>query len=247
MPKQTLLDMTNNILSAMDSDEVNNITDTIESEQVAEVLKETYFAMVDELNLPNTEELFHLESAVSATPYKMKIPDDVHEVYWIKYNTDTTGGSETNYSDMTYLSPRDFIDHVLTRNEQASNITKITDRVDLLIITDAMPTYWTSFDNEYITFDSYDSDVETNLQTQKTTCHGVKEPTWSATDTFVPDIPTNLFSLLLTESKSTAFFNIKQVANSKEEQKARRQRIAIRKNKWRQNGGIASPNYGRRK
>lgn len=246
MPKQTLLDMTNNILSAMDSDEVNSITDTVESEQVAEVLKETYFAMVDELNLPNTEELFHLESAVSATPTKMKIPDDVHDVYWIKYDTDTTGGTEANYSDIQYLSPKDFVDQVLTRNETASNITKITDSVDLLIITDAMPTYWTSFDNEYITFDSYNSAVESNLQEQKSTCHGVKEPTWTTSDTFIPDLPTNIFSLFLTEAKSTCFFNIKQVTNGKEEQKARRHRIALRKNKWRQNGGISTPDYGRR-
>jgi len=245
MPKQTLLDMTNNILSAMDSDEVNNITDTVESEQVAEVLKETYFAMVDEMNLPNTEELFQLESAVVATPIKMKIPDDVHNVYWIKYNTDTTG-SEANYSDIQYLSPSDFIDHILTRNETASNITKITDQVDLLIITDAMPTYWTSFDNEYIMFDSYDSSIESNLQSQKSTCHGIKEPTWSTIDTFIPDIPTNLFSLLISEAKTTCFFNMKQVSNRKEEQKARRQRIALRKNKWRQNGAISTVDYGRR-
>ena len=246
MPRQTILDMTNNILSAMDSDEVNNISDTMESEQVAEVLKETYFAMIDELNLPNTEELFHLESAVAATPTKMKIPDDVHDVYWVKYNTDTTG-SEATYTEMKYLSPKDFIDHVLRRNETASNITKITDSVDLLIITDAMPTYWTSFDNEYIILDAYLLTTEANLQTQKSTCHGIKEPTWSTTNSFIPDIPTNLFSLLLSEAKSTAFFNIKQVANSKEEQKARRQRIALRKNKWRQNGAISSVDYGRRK
>lgn len=236
--------MTNNILSAMDSDEVNNITDTVESEQVAEVIRETYFAMVDEMNLPNTEELFHLESAVAATPTKMKIPDDVHNVYWMKYNTDTTG-SEATYSDITYMSPRDFLDHVLTRNETASNITKITDNVDLLIITDAMPTYWTSFDDEYITLDSYLSTTETNLQTQKTTCHGIKEPTWSVTNEFIPDIPTNLFSLLLSESKTTCFFNMKQVANRKEEQKSRRQRIALRKNKWRQDGRLSLPDYGR--
>ena len=246
MPKRTLKDMTNNILSAMDSDEVNAIYDTIESEQVAEIIKETYFAMLDELNLPNTEELFHLDSAVAATPYKMKMPDDIHNIYWIKYNVDTTG-SEATYRDIKYLSPKDFVDQVLRRNETASNITKITDNVDLLILTDAMPSYWTSFDDENIIFDSYDSSVESNLQSQKTTCHGIKEPTWTTSDTFIPDLPTNLFSLLLTESKSTAFFNIKQVANSKEEQKARRQRIALRKNKWRQNGSISVIDYGRRK
>lgn len=242
----TVLDMANNILSAMDDDEVNSITDTDVSEQVVEVLKETYFAMVDEFNLPSTEELYQLESAVVASPTKMKMPDDTHEMYWVKYNTDTTT-SEATYRDVRYLSPEDFMMTILTRNETASNVTKITDTVDFLILTDAMPTYWTSFDDEYIIFDSYDSDTESNLQAGKTLCYGIKEPTWTSSDDFVPDLPSNLFSLFLAESKSTCFFNLKQTANSKEEQKSRRQRIAIRKNKNRQDGRINIPDYGRRK
>ena len=35
MPKLTLLDMTQRILSSMDADTVNSFSDTIESEQVA--------------------------------------------------------------------------------------------------------------------------------------------------------------------------------------------------------------------
>lgn len=248
MPRWTLLEMTNNILSAMDSDEVNNVTDTVESEQVAEVVKETYFAMLDEMNLPNAEELFQLEATSSSTPTKMKIPDTVHEVFWIKYNVDnTSGGTQAAYRDITYLSPKDFLDHIMLRNQTSSNVTKITDTVDLLVITDAMPTYWTSFDNEYVVFDSYHSTYDSNLQASKTQCHGLKEPTWTVSNDFVPDLPTNMFTLLIAESKSTSFFNFKQVSNGKSEQIARRQRVSSRKNKWRQNGGIQTINYGRKK
>jgi hypothetical protein len=39
LEKMTLLEMTQNILSAMNSDEVNSITDTVESLQVAEEIQ----------------------------------------------------------------------------------------------------------------------------------------------------------------------------------------------------------------
>ena len=45
MAKMTLLEMTQNILSAMDSDAVNSIGDTVESLQVADVIVETYYEL----------------------------------------------------------------------------------------------------------------------------------------------------------------------------------------------------------
>ena len=41
--KMTLLDITQSILSAMDSDYANSIGDTVEAEQVATIVKETYY------------------------------------------------------------------------------------------------------------------------------------------------------------------------------------------------------------
>ena len=43
MPKLTLLNMTQNILSEMDSDEVNGIADTVESTQVAHIIETMYY------------------------------------------------------------------------------------------------------------------------------------------------------------------------------------------------------------
>ena len=43
MAKLTLLDMTQNILSALDSDPVDSIDETVEAVQVAELIKEAYF------------------------------------------------------------------------------------------------------------------------------------------------------------------------------------------------------------
>jgi hypothetical protein len=45
--KMTLLEIVQSTLSSMDSDAVNNINDTIESTQVAEVAKEVYYELDD--------------------------------------------------------------------------------------------------------------------------------------------------------------------------------------------------------
>ena len=51
MPKQTLLEMTQHILSSMDSDSVNSYAETIESEQVATVIKDAYFNLINNLDI----------------------------------------------------------------------------------------------------------------------------------------------------------------------------------------------------
>lgn len=246
MPKMTLLDMTQNILSALDSDNVNSITDTEEAEQVAEVIKETYFAMIDELHLPASGTTFQLEATSASTPMKMKIPDIIEKLEWVRYNHETVDDTDADYKRIHYLSPDDFMEHISNRAESADNITLYSDGVDFLIRTDAHPQFYTSFDDVYLYFDSYNSAEEANLQASKSMCYGLTNSSWTHTDLAIPNLPVNLFSLLLAESKSQCFLNLKQMPNQKEEQKARRQRIAIRKSKWKTDGGIKTPNYGRK-
>lgn len=247
MPKMTLLDMTQNILSAMDSDNVNSISDTEESEQVAETIKDTYFAMIDEYHLPVKKEIFKLEATDVSTPTKMKIPEIVEKVLWIKYNRVSEVGGDAEYTDIIYLDPKSFLDKCNVRSESSSNVEMITDGdIDFMILNDTPPTYYTSFDDTYLIFDSYHSDLDANLQQSKSMGYGFSSSTWTHLDNAIPVLPINLFSLLLAESKSTCFLNLKQMPNQKEEQKARRQRIALRKSKWNNNGGITTPNYGRK-
>ncbi len=52
MAKQTLLQMTQNILSALDSDPVDSIDETVEAIQVAELVKEAYFDLISQRDWP---------------------------------------------------------------------------------------------------------------------------------------------------------------------------------------------------
>ena len=86
MSKQTLLNMTQEILSAMSSDEVNSIGDTSESLQVATILKRKYYDIASRGDLPEHNQLFQLNPSLSGIePTLMFIPDGIGHVEWIKY------------------------------------------------------------------------------------------------------------------------------------------------------------------
>lgn len=234
MPTMTLLEMVQSILSATDADEVNSIADTIEAEQAALVIKETFYDIIDNVPQPDYEGLIQLEGlADTDKPTYLHMPSEQNEIYWIKYDWQTN--SDVTYVDLKYLQPLDFI----TRSMEASGNDDTQEVVDdsgvtLIIRTDANPCFWTSFDNEYIICDAFDISLEDTLQSSKVLCWGKREPTWEQVDEFVPDLRPNMFPYLLSAAKSTFYINYK-VANPNEDKKARRQLVRSQNKKYRLN------------
>jgi hypothetical protein len=134
--KYTLLDMTQSILSSMSSDEVNSISDTAESLQVANIIKTKYYDIVSRGDLPEHNQVFQLSSSLTADqPTLMTVPDGVGKIEWIKYfnaeegtlsdpgssihdtDTDLTSSSSTisttaGYQYVTMLPIRQFLDMI---------------------------------------------------------------------------------------------------------------------------------------
>lgn len=207
MAKMTLLEMTQRIMSAMDSDDVNSIDDTVESLQVADIVKEAY----EDLCTQRDWNFLKSKTALTglgdtATPTKMQIPEGVNKILWLKYNG----------KDVTYLEPKEFQDILDGRTEEAG----VVDANGFVL--NRNPLYWTSFDDEYVFFDGYDSDTEATLQTSNCVAYCVTVPSWTHDDDFTPTLPEKMFPTLLADAKSTAFLQIKQQPNQKEETKARR-------------------------
>lgn len=249
MAKLTLLEIVQDILNDLDSDEVNSINDTIEAQQVAQIVKTTFNNIIDGRNWPHLKQLFQLDaSGTSAKPVYMKLPDNIIDVEWVKYNTRTTTDTKDKYTQITYKTPEEFLDIVEKRDSAASNVDVITDDsgASVNIFTDAAPVYFTSFDDEYLVFDAYDSGIDTTLQNSKSQCFGKRVPTFTISDSFVPDLPTQMFSYLLNEAKSTAFLVLKQSPNAKAEQHSVTQRRRMSQEAWRIKNGITYPHYGRK-
>lgn len=96
--KLTLLDMTQTILSAMSSDEVNSISDTAESMQVATIIRNKYFDIRSRVDLPDHQQLFQLQPSIDPTsPVLMYIPQGISDVKWLKYfDANSLDGSTAN-------------------------------------------------------------------------------------------------------------------------------------------------------
>ena len=241
--------MVQDILSDMDSDEVNSINDSTESLQVAQIIKSTYYNIVDGKDYPFFKELFQLDSnGTVARPTHMRLPETIIDLEWIKYDCRKAGETRNRFTKIEYKTPEEFLDIVDQRISTASNIQVVTDStgIKLNVYNDKAPSYFTSFDDDYLVFDAFNGTVDSTLQNSKTQCHGKRSVTFTLSDSFIPDIPVQMFSYLLNDAKSACFVTLKQMTNPKVEQQAVSQRRRMSQEAWRISNGISYPNYGRK-
>lgn len=247
--KLTLLELVQDILSDMTDDEVNSIFDTPDSMQVAQIVKSSFFEIIDAKDSwPHLRTLMELDSSADNTkPTHMGLPENVKMLMEVRYNKEKAGDTKASYKAVSYLYPDEFLDLVNAYNTSHDNVDLITDYsgVKFAIKNDEAPTYWTSFDDQNLVFNAYDNIVDDTLQANKTQCMALRNPTWLVEDTFVPDLPEEAFSRLLAEAKSACFSRLKQRDDPKAEQQARRQKNAMARKSWRAVGGIRFKNYGR--
>ncbi len=250
MAQMTLLAMTQDILSELEEDEVNSINDSVVALQVANIIKTTYFNIIDSKDSwPWMRELFTLTGLADVTkPTHMLIPDTIIDVEFVKYNIRRVTDIKDKFTNITYKIPTDFLRLLEVRNSAATNVQVVTEvnGTKLNIRNDKVPQYWTSFDDTYIVFDSFDSAVDSVVQASKTQCSGGRYPTFSLTDNFVADLPIQMFTYLLNEAKSTSFLILKQMANQKAEQHSITQRRRMSQSAWKVAKGITYPNFGRK-
>lgn len=234
MHKMTLLEMTQNILSSMNSDEVNSISDTVESLQVAEEIRNTFRELYSNRDIAEFEGIVNLQAVGDASvPNRLVLPSNVLHVKWIMYK-DFRTNSANKFHYVDYLPPEEFIKRIVEMDMGAStpyvDVPLLsTSPVTYSIKADSHPHFYTVLDDDTtLIFDSYDADEEDFLTSSNAIGWGVMSREFELVDEFIPPIDANLFPHLLAEAKSACFINIKEVANSKEEQRARRQLIRTR-------------------
>jgi len=248
--KMSLLEMVQDILNDMDSDEVNSIDDTMESVQVAQVIKSCYMEMMSNREWHHLKRLTPLShSGTPDRPTHLLLPENIKELTYFAYeSTRREGTDEYDMREVRYCYPDEFLRKVSSRGLDTQNVRTVTDfgGTKLVIRTNAAPTYWTSFDDKYLVCDSFDSNMDDALQASKSQAMSVVMPKWVHLDDAIPDLPGEAFAALLAEAKSTAFFNQKQMVNEKAESKAQRQQRWLSRKNGRTGHKIRYPNYGRR-
>lgn len=248
--KRTLLELVQNILSDMDGDEVNSISDTAESEQVAAIVKSTYNAIISHTSWPHTRRAVALvPRSDNDLPTHMTVLESLKELISVRYNKARVGENRKNYKEVSYVDPDTFLRKTNHRDNTKNNIDIIIDDsgIELLIQNDKAPDFYTSFDDRGLVFDSYDQQVDTTLQQSKLQAQGYIIPEFLVEDSFIPDLPADAFSLLLEESISRAQLKLRQFQDMKSEQESQKQSRYLSQKSWVVGGGIRYNDYGRKK
>lgn len=239
--KTNLLQIVQSILSDMDSEDVNSISDTVEAQQIASVVEDTYYNIIAAREIPEHNKLMTLTAmGDSAKPTHFRYPSNTKHVERVEYNVGTT--SDKDFREVKFVDPVYFLDHM---DEDGLLVETYDGNLDIFVSSDEAPTYYTSFDDDYIIMNSYDSDVDASLQSSKIRAFGSVYPTFSQTDTFEPDLDNTLMPLLLAEAKSTCFSLFKGGSDPKVEQAARRLKSYVQNDQHKTKRANIRNNYGR--
>ncbi len=237
--KYTLLELTQNVLSSMDSDEIVSIDDSVESQQVANLIRTVYYDIIDRANLPEHYSLVNLTESSISSPVLMTLPTSVSKIMWVKYDKRLSVDSATTkrFDLVNYMNLENFLDRMHQQNIDDTTVDTFTHTVggnsfSIMYRNDISPEYYTSFDDNTLVFESYDSTVDTFLRTSKSLCYAKTIIPFNLVDSFVPDLDEEQFSLLLNESKSLAWAELKQTMHQKAELNSRRGWSRLQKNKY---------------
>ena len=238
--KFTLIEGVQEILSALESDEVNSISDTVESYAVALMFQSVYYDMYNDLGLKEHNVTFGLDASGDANkPVLMTVPETITRVEQIKYDNKSATDTYARYEEVLFKEFSDFMDTQQQLSEQTNidsmTVTGLNNTFEMLYITDKHPQFFTVYDNNIILFDSIDLSVDTTLQNSKCLCVGKAYPAFTLDDDFTPELDPAQFRYLLHRVKVRAFAELKQVENSEAAGEARRQKITTQINKDRVN------------
>lgn len=253
--RYTLLEAVQLILGSLDSDEVDSYADTVESLQVANLLKSTYYDMASDLHLPEHETMLQLvASGDSNLPAIMTIPSTVIKLTKIQYDNKTTG-TNSDYRNVYFSPLLEFLDRQKGLIDAGTSIVKemsVSNNAQtfkFLARKDKFPLYYTTTDDYTLIFDSYNSTYDTTLQASKTRAFGSCYPVFTLSDSFAPDLDPTQFSLWLNKAKVRAHAELKQTANQEAAGEARRQKIVSQMTSRRVEdvpGVFTAPRYGRK-
>lgn len=247
--KKSLLKIVQDVLNELDSDPVNDINDTVESLQIAQIAENCYYEMLANRTWPHLKKLVQLDHAGDLTkPNYLKLPENLKEMSEFRYQTQKSTDTKQVITEIKYMYPDEFLSFISGRNSDNSNVDVIQDfsGVSLFIFNDQAPKYWTSFDDVYLVTDAYDSAVDTSLQKSKSQALAQIIPAWQYDNDFIPDFPIDAFPAFVEEVKSTSSYKLKQMADQKSEQKASRQNRWLSRKAWRAHGGVRYQDYGRK-
>lgn len=232
--KRTLLQVAQSYLNRTDGFYVDSIFDTDESQQIAQIAEEVYYNMTN--TYPN---VFYVQKDTTldalsdlTKPNYLLIPDAILRIqesrFWYN-NAKDDQGSTVDYQPVKYLTPIEFNDMTMNRNDKADNAEVVTtpNGTKLVIANNKFPQYCTSYDGVHLVFDSYHKDYDDTLQASKSKVVATEEPVFLQMDDFIIPIPNRLSEVYLDNVLAEAYSSLRQEENPRLAQRARKGLIKL--------------------
>ncbi len=247
--KMTLIEIVQEIMDAIDGDYVNSFSDTDESMQVASIVRSSFYDIIYRKQWPHLRKIGTLESVNdSRYPTHLKLPPRVMELEDMRYDKARVNETRLMMERCHYKEPEEFLRLLAGNNTDTDNVTEYqtTTGVRIALLTDRAPIHYTSFDDEYIVFDAFDSEKESTLRGDNTQAIYFESPEFLLQDNFVADLPNSEFRGFVEEAKSAASLRVRQVADQKAEQSAKRHSVRSAQRARKVARGNRYPDYGRK-
>jgi hypothetical protein len=253
--KYSLLDIVQDVLAALDGDEVNSIDDTTESAQVATFAKHSYNRIVEKADLPEDYSLFSLTASGDSTlPVVMYRPDGIRSIDWVKYQSETADDDRNLWRRLEPVALDVFLQRSHDLNPEEDGVGTMTiaqdaGDIEIFYLNDQAPTYYTTFNDNTLLFNSIDTDVDTTLQASKTLAYGQGSQAFVRTDSFTPRFDDHLHQLWLEETLIVSAKRLKDMDDQDAQRWARRLWNQLDQKKQGVNTGSyydKLPDYGRK-
>ena len=250
---KTVLDMVQIILNDMDSEPINQLSDTLEAEQVASVLAETFNEIIQTREIPEHRRLLKLTPASdSEYPTEFTYEDNVTAItkvwYDVQKNTSPTNAARL-YKEIYWRDPEDFLyilDGVGSAGTDYTTVLEKDSGTVMRIRNNAFPTYYTSFDDEVIIMDAFHSGYDDTLQASKVRAMGVVEPIFEQYNgAFEVPLDPAYTQYLLKEATARCFDLYKGGTTAKLEQSTKRVKNHLMKSRFRTTRDNIRNDYGR--
>jgi hypothetical protein len=247
--KQPLIEIVQTIMNDIDGDFVNSIADTEESLQVASIVRTTFYELFNRKQWAHSKTINKLQGlSNSEYPTYLKLPENLYHLDELTYDKSRLNDTRLLLQTVKWREPEHFLRLTNEFNVQNDNVEvkQTLNGVTLKIMNDRPPRYYTTFDDQHLVLDSYDSEVDSVLQSDKTQAIYYEIPDFLMEDTFIPKLPLEAFPYLIAEATSAASLKVRQMEDAKAEQQAKRQSVRASQRSRRAASGTRYPDYGRR-
>ena len=246
MAKRTILTLVQEIGEGIDTDEIDSLNETEEVVRIVNILEQTLKEVLDRKTWEFMKgKVRQLDDRLpgSSQLNTLLIPADVTRITCLKYKDDND-----KFYEVQYMQACDFVAMLQARTETEADITAIinADGVALNTRTTVPPQNWTSFDEETITFDSYNAASGSgNLIADSVIIADVMPVTDFTDPTAVLNIPERMETLVFNEALVTCNYRLRQTADPRADRVARRQGISLRENEHKTKKDKKVKRYGR--